>query len=64
MHKPTPAPSGWTNEDQATFAKWFRAVCVFYGALVLLLFAGLGAYVADSGQTRATAAITSTPTAR
>jgi hypothetical protein len=64
MRRLRPAQLGWTTEDQATFSKWFKAVCVFYGALALLLFAGLGAYVADSGQTRATAAITSTPTAR
>lgn len=64
MRRPGPAQLGWTTEDQATFAKWFKAICVFYGALALLLFAGLGAYVAESGQTRATVAITSTPAAR
>ncbi len=64
MRRPRLAQLGWTTEDQATFAKWLRAVCIFYGALVLLLFAGLGAYVADSGQTKTTTAVASTPTAR
>ena len=64
MRKLKLARLGWTTEDQTTYAKWFKAVCVFYGALVLLLFAGLGAYIADSGQTRTTAAITAAPTAR
>jgi hypothetical protein len=62
MRRLRPAQLGWTTEDRATFAKWFRAVCVFYGALALLLFAGLGAYVANSGQSRTMAAITSTLT--
>jgi hypothetical protein len=64
MRKLRLARLGWTTEDQTTYAKWLKAVRVFYGALALLLFAGLGAYVADSGQTRATVAITSPPTAR
>ena len=55
---------GWTNQDRVTFAKWLKAVCAFYAALALLVFAGLGVFVAGSGQTRTTAAITSAPNAR
>jgi len=64
MRRLRPAQLGLTTEDQATFAKWLKAACVFYGALALLLFAGLGAYVANSGQTTTAAAVTSTPTGR
>jgi hypothetical protein len=64
MHSFRKAKSGWTTADQTTFAKWVKAVCVFYGALVLLLFAGLGVYVTDSAQTTTTAAVISAPTTR
>ena len=64
MHSFRKAKSGWTNDDRTTFVRWAKAVCVFYGALVLVLIAGLSAYVTDGTQTRTTAAISSTATTR
>ena len=53
--------SSWTSEDWATFAKWRRLVCIFYGSLCLLLIVGLGSYAANSGRTSAMVATMSAP---
>jgi hypothetical protein len=53
--------SGWTTEDRATFAKWRRLVCMFYGSLCFLLLVGIGSYAAQSGRTNAMVATMSAP---
>ena len=63
MRRLKPAQLKWTTEDRAAFGKWFKVVCIGYVSLCLLLLAGLGNYVAQSGTSMmvATAATSSPP---
>jgi hypothetical protein len=62
MHSFRKAKRGWTTDDQTAFVRWSKVVCAFYGALFLMLFAGLSVQIMDHVQTKTTAAITSIPT--
>ena len=53
----------WTRDDEAAFAKWRRAVCIFYGCVALLLFVGWGVHQLVSSP-RGDAAVAHVPAAQ